>query len=45
MEFFSSFTFFDAVILFIIGFSLIRGITRGFTTELLKLISWFGPLA
>ena len=44
MEFFSSFTFFDAVILFIIGFSLIRGITRGFTTELLKLFSWFGAL-
>lgn len=44
MEFFSLFTVFDAVILFIIGFSLIRGIMRGFTTELLKLVSWFGAL-
>lgn len=44
MEFFSLLTIFDAVILFIIGFSLIRGIMRGFTTELLKLISWFGAL-
>ena len=44
MEFFSAFTFFDAVVFFIIGYSLIRGITRGFTTELLKLVSWFGAL-
>ncbi|MCH8201764.1 MAG: CvpA family protein [Proteobacteria bacterium] len=44
MEFFSLLTIFDTVILFIIGFSLIRGIMRGFTTELLKLISWFGAL-
>ncbi len=44
MEFFSLFTVFDAVILFIIGFSLIRGVMRGFTTELLKLVSWFGAL-
>ena len=37
MEFLSAITFFDTVVLFIIGFSLIRGIMRGFTTELLKL--------
>ena len=44
MEFLSSFTLFDAVVLFIIGFSLVRGVMRGFTTELLKLVSWFGAL-
>lgn len=44
MEFFSLLTIFDAVILFVIGFSLIRGVMRGFTTELLKLVSWFGAL-
>jgi uncharacterized membrane protein required for colicin V production len=44
MELLSSLTFFDAVVLFIVGFSLIRGIMRGFTTELLKLVSWFGAL-
>ena len=44
MELFSAFTLFDAVILFIIGYSLVRGIMRGFTTELIKLVSWFGAL-
>lgn len=44
MELLSSFTFFDAVVLFIVGFSLVRGVMRGFTTELLKLVSWFGAL-
>ncbi|MEE8371246.1 MAG: CvpA family protein [Sphingomonadales bacterium] len=44
MEFFSTITAFDATILAIIGFSAFRGIRRGFTTELLTLVSWFGAL-
>lgn len=44
MEIFSLITLFDAVVVIIIGYSLVRGITRGFTTELLKLVSWFGAL-
>ena len=44
MEFFSTITAFDATVLAIIGFSAFRGISRGFTTELLTLVSWFGAL-